>query len=99
MLRELKVYLRQLWKSGAKPGSKQHPEDAEMWRAGVKEMAGLEEELLEDFGPELARMVLVYPDAAASEMLATLREHVWLRDWRRARSKARRPLPIGTGAK
>lgn len=41
-----------------------------------------EADLLDDFGIELARMVLVYPDRTGAEMLAVLREHVWLRDWK-----------------
>ncbi len=87
-----KKYLQVLFESGARPTAtnKPHPEDRKLWLDGVAEMAGREAELLEDFGPELARMILVYPDTIASEMLAAIREHVWLGNWK----GRKRPSPL-----
>lgn len=91
MRNRTKEYLGVLFHVAQEPEEGQHKEDRKLWLDGVAEMKDRERELLEDFGTELARMVLVYPDRIASEMLSSLREHVWLREWRKAKVRKCRP--------
>lgn len=89
----IKRYLAKLFESGATPPKGQHKDDKKMWLDGVRKMAGREEEILKDFGVELAQMVLVYPDATAVEMLEALREHVWIGDWKPQVAAEKRSAP------
>ncbi len=94
-MKRVKSYLSRLFNRAQTPSRTAHPEDRKAWRDAVAEMAGREDDLLEDFGPELARMVLVYPAASAEEMLSALREHVWLGYWK----PRKKPTPKRSGAR